>query len=177
MVIVITLPDFFEGEAARIRELFYSGNVDLIHLRKPNSSALQMEDLLLQIPSNLRQRLVLHDHHHLAEKYHLYGVHLNRRNPHPPKGWKGHVSRSCHSLREVVRYKGKLDYLSLSPIFDSISKQGYNSAFSREEILAAHAEGIIDSKVLALGGVTFDLLEEVRKMGFGGAMILGDAWK
>ena len=39
------------------------------------------------------------------------------------------------------------------------------------------AEGIIDNKVLALGGVTFDKVEEVLNLGFGGAMILGDAWK
>ena len=31
--------------------------------------------------------------------------------------------------------------------------------------------------VMALGGVTFDKLDAVRQMGFGGGMILGDAWR
>jgi thiamine-phosphate pyrophosphorylase len=30
---------------------------------------------------------------------------------------------------------------------------------------------------MALGGVTFSKIEKVKQMGFGGAMILGDAWK
>lgn len=41
----------------------------------------------------------------------------------------------------------------------------------------ARAKGIVDNKVLALGGVTFSRIDEVLNMGFGGAMILGDAWK
>ena len=68
-------------------------------------------------------------------------------------------------------------YLSLSPIFDSISKQGYHSAFTAEDIAKAYEEGIIDHRVMALGGITFDKLQLVKQMGFGGAMILGDAWK
>ena len=87
------------------------------------------------------------------------------------------MSRSCHSLDEVMRWKGEMHYVSLSPIFDSISKQGYHSAFTREMIQQAAASGIIDHKVYALGGVTFSKIEEVKHMGFGGAMILGDAWK
>jgi thiamine monophosphate synthase len=92
-------------------------------------------------------------------------------------GWKGSISRSCHSFEEIKEWKDRCNYLSLSPIYDSISKQGYLSAFSREQIEKAVAEGIIDNKVLALGGVTFDKVEEVERLGFGGAMVLGDAWR
>ena len=110
-------------------------------------------------------------------KYHLHGVHLNGRNPQPPVGWEGSVSKSCHSLEEVKEWKEKCDYVSLSPIFDSISKQGYHAAFSSTEIEEASRQGIIDKKVLALGGVTFNKIDDVLRMGFGGGMILGDAWK
>lgn len=176
MVIVITLPDFFVGEADRIADLLISGKADLVHLRKPGCTCDALEDLIKSIPSSLYGRLVLHDHHAMALKYGLYGVHLNSRNPIPPKGWTGNVSRSCHSLEEVKLWKERCNYVSLSPIFDSISKRGYNSAFSTEEIADAFAQGIIDSKVLALGGVTFGRIDEVEKMGFGGGMILGEAW-
>ena len=175
MLIVITLPYFIEREAERIVQRL--ANVDLIHLRKPESTSDEMERLIREIPKEYHKRLVLHDHHHLAVKYGLYGVHLNSRNPLPPEGWKGSVSRSCHYFKELKEWKDKCNYLSLSPIYDSISKQGYNSVFSREQIEKAVAEGIIDNKVLALGGVTFDKVEEVLNLGFGGAMILGDAWK
>ncbi len=67
--------------------------------------------------------------------------------------------------------------MSLSPIFDSISKQGYRAAFTSAQLEEARRRGIIDKRVMALGGVTFDRVKEVLEMGFGGAMILGDAWR
>lgn len=176
MTIVITLPYFFEGEAEQIVQLLHS-SVDLIHIRKPESKAEEVERLIMSIPSEYYPRLVLHDHHDLAMKYHLHGVHLNGRNPQPPVGWEGSVSKSCHSLEEVKEWKEKCDYVSLSPIFDSISKQGYHAAFSSTEIEEASRQGIIDKKVLALGGVTFNKIDDVLRMSFGGGMILGDAWK
>lgn len=175
MIIVITLPDFISGEGDKIVRLLQS--VDLIHIRKPNASALEVERLINDIPLEYHSRLVLHDHHHLASKYHLYGIHLNSRNPLPPADWTGSISRSCHSLLEVKEWKEKCNYVSLSPIYNSISKVGYMSAFTSEDLMRAHQEGIIDNKVLALGGVTFDKIDEVIRMGFGGGIILGDAWK
>lgn len=176
MTTVITLPYFFEGEAEQIVQLLHS-SVDLVHIRKPESKAKDVERLICHIPDEYHDRLVLHDHHELAVKYHIHGVHLNSRNPLPPKGWTGSVSKSCHTLEEVEEWKGKCDYVSLSPIFDSISKQGYYAAFTTTDIEQARRHGIIDEKVLALGGVTFNKIDDVLRMGFGGGMILGDAWK
>lgn len=176
MIIVITLPQFFDGEAEQIVRLLRS-SVDLVHIRKPEASLSEVETLIGQIPREYHSRLVLHDHYSLAVKYHLHGVHLNSRNPLPPEGWKGSVSRSCHSLQEVKAWKDRCDYVSLSPVFDSISKQGYRAAFTAVQLAQAYAEGVIDRRVMALGGVTFSRLDEVLGMGFGGAMILGDAWK
>ena len=178
MIIVITRPDFFEGEAAKIAQLLQSGRADLVHIRKPRASQSEVEQLLFSIPTELYSRLVLHDHHSLAIKYGLRGVHLNSRNPEPPAGWSGAVSISCHTLSELSECRRKpYAYMSLSPIFDSISKQGYRAAFTAEELERARQEGIIDRRVMALGGVTFDKLDAVRQMGFGGGMILGDAWR
>ena len=178
MIIVITRPDFFEGEAEKIAQLLQSGRADLVHIRKPRASQSEVEQLLFSIPTELYSRLVLHDHHSLAIKYGLRGVHLNSRNPEPPAGWSGAVSISCHSLSELSECrKQPYAYMSLSPIFDSISKHGYRSAFSADDIAAARSQGLIDERVMALGGITFDKITEIKEMGFGGAMILGDAWK
>ena len=178
MIIVITRPDFFEGEAAKIAQLLQSGRADLVHIRKPRASQSEVEQLLFSIPTELYSRLVLHDHHSLAIKYGLRGVHLNSRNPEPPAGWSGAVSVSCHTLSELSECRRKpYAYMSLSPVFDSISKRGYRSAFSADDIAAARSQGLIDERVMALGGITFDKITEIKEMGFGGAMILGDAWK
>ena len=178
MTIVITRPDFFTGEAERITTLLTSGKADLIHIRKPQSSQYEVEQLLEELPATLYPRLVLHDHHSLAIRYGLRGVHLNSRNPEPPASWNGAVSISCHSFDELADcLRQPYTYMSLSPIFDSISKQGYLSAFTRKQIEEARQLGLINNRVMALGGVTFNKIEEVKQMGFGGAMILGDAWK
>ena len=178
MIIVITRPEFFVGEAARIAELLTSGTADLVHLRKPSSTSDEMELLLRQLPPVLYDRLVLHDHFDLAVRYGLRGVHLNRRNPQPPMGWEGSVSISCHSLAELAECRCQpYAYMSLSPVFDSISKQGYRAAFTKDQLDEARQQGLIDQRVMALGGMTFNRVKEVLQMGFGGAMILGDAWK
>ena len=166
MTIVITRPDFFTAEAERI--------TSLVHIRKPESTASETEALIRALPASLYDRLTLHDHFHLAVRYGLHGIHLNRRNPQAPAGWPGAVSISCHSIAELERCRRlPYAYMSLSPIFDSISKKGYKAAFSAAEL----EEARIDQRVMALGGVTFDKTTEVKRMGFGGAMILGDAWK
>ena len=178
MIVVITRPDFFDGEASRIVDMLNSGRADLIHIRKPQSGQSEVERLLVAIPAELYSRLVLHDHFSLAVKYGLHGVHLNSRNPQPPSEWSGAVSISCHSFRELAECRRQpYTYMSLSPIYDSISKRGYRSAFTRDVIAAAHAQHLIDNRVMALGGVTFNRVPDVLQMGFGGAMILGDAWR
>lgn len=178
MTIVITRPDFFDGEAEQIASLLRREDIDLLHIRKPKATRQQTEQLLKQIPRECHSRLVLHDHHSLAADYSLYGIHLNSRNPQPLPGWNKSVSISCHSLQELSECQKKpFRYMSLSPIFDSISKKGYNAAFTAEELEEAHRKGIINERVMALGGVTFEKVKQVLEMGFGGAMILGDAWK
>lgn len=178
MIIVITKSEFFTSEAEQIESLLRSGKADVIHIRKPEASESDVERLICSLPKELYGRLVLHDHHQLALRYGLRGIHLNSRNPERLQGFDGTVSVSCHSIAELAeRKKEGFDYLSLSPIFDSISKVGYKAAFTPEELEDAHSKGIIDSRVMALGGVTFNRVKEVLEMGFGGAMILGDAWK
>ncbi len=175
--IVITLPQFLPDEAEHITALLSDGRAHFVHIRKPDSSRKDVEALLKAIDEQLHPRLTLHEHFELTEAFRLHGVHTNSRHPAAPDGFTGAVSRSCHSLDEVARLKEHYDFVSLSPIFDSISKQGYRSAFSSEEISCAVKTGIIDAKVYALGGVTFERIPLVREMGFGGAMLLGDAWK
>ena len=106
----------------------------------------------------------------------LGGIHLNSRNSLPSSYSAGTVSRSCHSFAEVTEHKPIVDYLFLSPILDSISKTGYLSAFSEEDLIRASANGIIDYKVMALGGVTFESIPLLERLSFGGAVMLGDVW-
>lgn len=174
--IAITLPGFVPGEASFIVRLL-DEKFDRVHIRKPDADSSAVAQLIESIPEAYRRRLVLHDCHELAAQYELGGIHLNHRNPLPLKGFHGSVSRSCHSLDEVREWKPRCHYVFLSPIYDSISKQGYASAFSFQTLLKANAEGIIDQQVVALGGISYERLAEVERLGFGGYAMLGEAWK
>ena len=122
-IVVITAPEFLQGEAGAVAALLDAG-VWRIHVRKPGAGASEMSALLDEIPERCRSSISLHDCHELAVRYGLGGVHLNGRNPRPPHGFSGLVSRSCHSFSELSEYASICDYMFLSPVFDSISKQG-----------------------------------------------------
>ncbi len=172
--LVITSPDSPPGESVLIRLLLDEG-VDRIHLRKPDASEEALRRLIESLSAELYPRLSLHDRLPLAAEYGLGGVHLNRRWPEVPAGFGGVVSRSCHSLEEITAAHTE-DYLSLSPIYPSISKANYSPTFTMEELEAASRAGIITDRIIALGGVRPEFLPELRAWGFGGAAFLGSIW-
>jgi thiamine-phosphate pyrophosphorylase len=173
-LIVFTLPEFFTGEAEAIDVLFQQG-VDVLHLRKPDASETEVVHLLEEIPEKWHERIMLHDFD-LRNLFTLKGLHLNRHRPTPPTDYHGCLSAACHSLEEVAAQKSKVDYLFLSPIFDSISKKGYKSGFLPEVLEGAHINGLIDKKVMALGGISPERIPQLATWGFGGVALLGDVW-
>lgn len=175
-LVVITAEPFSAGEAEVIRHLLDAG-IDRVHLRKPAAAEAEMRRLIESLPEACYARLSLHDHLPLAAEYGLGGVHLNGRNPMPPEGFRGVVSRSCHTLGELAEHAADTGYRFLSPIFDSISKSGYRAAFSETALREAAARGVIDGRTFALGGVDPERLPQVRAWGFGGAVMLGCIWR
>jgi len=173
-LLAITREEFFEAEAEAVGRMLDSGFAR-IHLRKPAASETELRRLIERIPVRYYDRLSLHDRHALAAEYGLGGIHLNSRNPEPPAGFRGVVSRSCHRIEELPLHPHE-DYLFLSPIYDSISKSGYRAAFTREELRQAADAGAIDRRTIALGGVRPERLPELTALGFGGAAVLGFAW-
>lgn len=170
---VITSEVELPNEHRLIVRLFELG-MERLHIRKPTMDRETMYRYLSALPEKWHRRLVLHDHHELACEFEVGGIHLNHRNPIAVKSFSGSVSRSCHSLDEL----GSLDtdYCFLSPLFDSLSKQGYRSAFSEEELSAARDRGWINNRVVALGGITPESLSKVKEWGFGGVAVLGYLW-
>ena len=170
--IAITKPYAIDGEDAIIEHLLANG-FDIVHLRNPDADIEYCRDLLGRLNPSERSRIVVHDYASLYEEFALRGIHLNRNYTAYPTHYRGTRTRSCHSFEEVARYKDECDYLFLSPIFDSISKQGYRSKFGHDELLNASNKGIIDSKVIALGGVTPEKIDYLKALHFGGIAMMG----
>lgn len=178
--IVITAPDSLVNEAEACTALLEAG-VWRLHIRKPESEERDVAALIEAIPQRFYPQLTLHDHLQLALRYGIVGLHFNARNAvqcgellQRPDFVR---SASCHSLEEVKTRKAGCEYVFLSPIFDSISKQGYTSKFSADVLRDAAEAGIIDEKVFALGGVSDENVRELQAVGFGGAAVLGCIWQ
>ena len=176
MLIIITPPYSLPDEGRIVNRLFENG-LHLLHLRKPGANRNTLERYIRDIRPCFRERIVLHNHFELAEEYGLRGIHLkyNEAGAFTGRERFGHVSVSCHSFEEIDTLPFEPNYVFLSPIFDSISKPGYLSAFSPEFLKENLQKRQIP--VIALGGITGEKVAECRQLGFRGIALLGYAWE
>lgn len=176
MIVIITPPHTLPDEERIVNRLFESG-LHLLHLRKPGADRDTLERYIRGIRPHFRERVVLHDHFELAEEYGLRGIHLkyNEARTFTGRDRLAHVSVSCHSFEEIDALPFEPNYVFLSPVFDSISKQGYPSAFAPEYLKENLQKRRVP--VIALGGITAEKVAECRKMGFRGVALLGHVWE
>ena len=184
-LVLLTAPTALPNEPRLLTELLTLG-LPRLHLRKPGWPAAQLEALIQALPPRFHELLVLHGHHALVRRYRLGGLHLTAgqraaasRRPALLPGQT--LSTSFHSLAEIAGHRRRYDYVFLSPIFDSISKEGYASNFDLAVVQAflqklAGRAGY-RPPVLALGGVDYQNLALVRQAGFAGAAVLGAVWQ
>jgi thiamine-phosphate pyrophosphorylase len=88
--------------------------------------------------------------------------------------WHG----SGHSFAELVQWGVDGTYI-LSPVFDSISKIGYQSPFSRDTLAREVADWKAEhpgALLYALGGVDAETLPLAEAFGFDGAIAHGAVW-
>ncbi len=169
-----------------IPALFDEG-LPFLHLRTKNMTESGFRATLNTISSEYHPRIVIHSYYELALTYPLRGIHLTEAGKMIPesdllfKNLKNKIiSASFHSLAALKQNQRAFQYVLLSPIFDSISKSGYKSAFSLEELKIFLAEfkkdGNAKPRVMALGGVGLATIDQVIETGFDGAMFMSDIW-
>ena len=173
--ILITLPRILKNEAETLAALCGAG-VSVIHIRKPEASEPEIEELLktLQALGADMSRLTIHYNEPLARKYGLGGVHLRIEELLAGAGEGLRRSCSAHGWTEAERAATDADYVFLSPLFDSISKPGYRSAIDPAE--AAERLRRRKGRIVALGGIRPANIARVGRIGFDGAAVLGAAW-
>lgn len=176
-LIVVTPPAYFVEEGALINQFFAEG-LQLLHLRKPGSDAAQFRQLMNDIDPVYYPQVVIHQHHELADEFSLNRLHYPE---HFRKlltkdeigqlindGFK--LSSSIHEL-SILPDLGYLEYVFFGPVFNSISKKGYETKLAADFRLPPH-----ELKVFAIGGVTALRLRQLQQMNFDGAAILGSLW-
>ncbi len=155
-----------------------------IHLRKPGQTDRQIADYLKQIPVSFHPRIMVHGHPGLLDHCDLMGIHVAEKErttnlqrlrqfrlAQPGRC----LSSAFHRITDVPEDDGLLDYILLSPIFDSISKPGYRAAFDPAELTRFLSR--TEHTVIALGGIDAKRAATAATLGFKGIAVLGAVWQ
>lgn len=174
-LILLTSPFFFIEEDKILTTLFEEG-LDQLHLRKPDSEPVYCERLLSLIPSQYHNKIITYDHFYLRDEFDLKGIHLCNETILPPTGYTGNITRTGYTIDQIKQYKQESLYVCMDCIYDSVSEPNQRQFYSQEELRDAVRQGVIDRKVMAQGGVRLENLQEIKELGFGGAVVRGDLW-
>ncbi|MFW0717760.1 thiamine phosphate synthase [Pedobacter sp. N23S346] len=179
-LIVISDPESFANEASTINRLFEAG-MTRFHLRKPNWSGNQCINLLRDIDQVFHSNIALHQYHFLINEINTKRLHYTEKHrlstnkeeiDHQKQ--KGCIcSTAVHQLKEISLLTD-FDYVFFSPVFNSISKPGYQSKLDKDFILDKVNPA---PAIIALGGIDENNLFKIRQMQFNGAAVLGAIWK
>ena len=170
---VITPEKNHPKEIALITSLFECG-LKTLHVRKPMFTENELRSYLQQIPNKFHKKIVIHSYYKLANEFSLRGIHLTERNRKLKIKKLKIVSASFHSTKDILKSRRNYEYFFLSPVFDSISKQGYKSNFKLEEL-----KPFLEKRrnVIALGGINAENIKMIKQVGFAGAAVLGSVWE
>lgn len=197
--ILFTYPEALPHETLLLQNIM-QGEWDFLHVRKPDYSKEEMVNFL-ELITPFHHKVVLHSHYELMNEFDVAGINLNRKalvrlsyadeltsacDIRELSLTNGKISvygnqpdlvtYSAHGFNEIQSLPFNTDYVFLSPIFDSISKVGYQSAFNDAEILSAFLAKS-NQKVIALGGIDNTKISLCEELGFDGYALLGDIWK
>ncbi|OFX26215.1 MAG: hypothetical protein A2033_02745 [Bacteroidetes bacterium GWA2_31_9] len=176
-IIVISNPENFSGESELVNKLFKNG-LEYFHVRKPSFSNEECENYINSISKEYHSKLIVHYHFSMLDKFKIKGLHFNESNIKFAEKYKNiHKSYSAHSFNEVLHLNKKMDYMFLSPVFDSISKEDYKANFDINEIKTFIESYRLGEKLVALGGVNENNIQKVIDTCFGGVALMGCIWK
>lgn len=194
MIILIAPENDIPNEIEILHQLFQNG-LEYYHLRKPNKNYQEHCEYLNQIDKQYHNQIVVHYFHELVNEYNLKGIHFQEQKrrdvliteykvqstetflQHYAKSLNTQysalstksVSSSFHEPEELEACTFEFDYHLLSPVFSSISKQGYEGR--------GFDVNHIDKTIVGMGGVTTKNLTKFDELGFKGVGVLGGIWK
>ena len=180
-LVVISNETFFPAEAKLVNQLFEQG-LSCFHLRKPNASCAEIAKLLNEINSRFHPLISLHQGHEVAHEYSINRLHFSEqsRQNSSASRWENlkkngsTLSTSIHNLQDLPHLSNFFDYTFFSPVFNSISKEGYKGVLRENFKLA---KDNIPSQIIALGGISSLNISKIKKHGFDGAAVLGCLWQ
>lgn len=178
-LIVITNPTPVANEASVINDLFSAG-LKYMHIRKPEGTEKEVTNLLLGISPHYYDRIALHQFHHIAKEFKISRLHFGEeaRELSNVKELKNLVDQgytlttSIHSVQRLNSLPDFLQYAFFGPVYDSISKKGYEGLINNGFLLPK-----CPVPVIALGGIRAEKIQELAQYHFKGIGVLGAIWE
>jgi thiamine-phosphate pyrophosphorylase len=177
MHILITSEQDNSAEKERLLHFFKNG-LQLLHVRKPEMKEKELKAWLSQFETEHLRKMVLHQHHHLADGFPLRGIHLKESFRRDLKDLSGFINRSrtkgftvstsFHDLEAVTKGASLFDYVFLGPVFSSISKKAYEGKGLNV--------GDLSQNIIALGGIESTNISRAKELGYAGVAVLGAVW-
>lgn len=176
-MVVVAHPDFLPRETELVNLLFAEG-LEVFHLRKPHCSHSQMIHFLNEINAEFHPRIMIHSHYDLLEEFNLKGCHFTEKSKGDFLLYRANMaykSWAVHQLPELDVIPEEVDSVILSPIFPSISKEGYSNSWSMGELEKELSRNRHFRRV-ALGGIDEQTIRKAYDMGFDDVALLGCVW-
>lgn len=184
-LVVISSGNETPGEIDEVTRMFELG-LKYFHIRKTHLSKRDLKEYITSFPSEYRSRMILHNHHDLAFKLKLGGIHISKR--HRRKGriyrWRVRferfknpnliITRTFHKLTDIQNDRRRFSYAFLSPVFDSITHATLSGGFSKRALNIVNSSS--KYPIFAVGGVTVERLPDIAQLGFSGAALHGSIW-
>jgi thiamine-phosphate pyrophosphorylase len=162
------MPDY---DSVIVNALFDEGLM-LFHLRKPNWDFSLQRKFLEHIRPEYLNRISVHQNHDTIEEFGLKYYHVKEKNRTNNitvlKKSDTQYSTSFHDIEQLQLESNNWHYCFLGPVYNSISKQNYLSAFSCDFTLP-----MTNLPVFALGGISTENCLETLDKGFYGLAVLG----
>lgn len=171
-IIVITQPSHINKEREICRELFNSG-LEKLHVRKNQWNEVTLTEWLSFFSDEELKKITVHHHYSLGKNLNIGGVHLSY-SKHLQSGKINSCtfSSSVHNWEEARVALNYCDYVFISPVFDSISKNSY----AQNKDLLSIPDDLKHKKIIALGGINANTISRADAIGYYGAATLGYIW-
>lgn len=174
---LITLPHQHPKEIEFLKEALRLPQM-WVHVRRPGASFMEMLTYLLQFSEQERSRIVLHQQQQVALVMGIQSLHIptpiREAGNYPQEKIEGLImSTSTHSWDEFNALSSLFKFAFISPLFPSISKEGYGCEQQIESPIKRvnqHTEAI------ALGGIDATKLAIIKDKGFADYALCGAIW-
>lgn len=172
-LIAITPETFHASEPGIINNLFRAG-LAYLHIRKPAAKEDTIRAFVKHIDQSFYRQIIMHTYIHLQKEMNLGGIHVTLETFHllVENSFEGILSASAHQIDACRSLRKPNAHLFISPVFNSISKEGYLA----NPTLLNQGNIPREGKLIALGGISAGNILEVEKNGFDGAAVLGYLW-